>query len=105
MTPAFCRFTHGDHGLPLSDATAMKHTRSASAFVDFLCGYQGIPLRAATEYDLRVFLHEWFPRKTVASATDARSLAASLKRFFSYLAELEGIEYPRARSLPAAMLR
>jgi hypothetical protein len=89
----------GFHGKPLSDATVMKHTRNASAFVDFLCRYQGIPLRAATEYDLRVFLYDWFPRKTIVSATDARSLPGSLKRFFSYLAEFEGIEYPWAESI------
>lgn len=89
----------GFHGKPLSDATVMKHTRNASAFVDFLCRYQGIPLRAATEYDLRVFLYDWFPGKTIESATDARSLPGSLKRFFSYLAEFEGIEYPWAESI------
>ncbi|HEU4585010.1 MAG TPA: SEC-C metal-binding domain-containing protein [Gemmatimonadaceae bacterium] len=89
----------GFHGKPLSDATVMKHTRNVSAFVDFLCRYQGIPLRAATEYDLRVFLYDWFPRKMVVSATDARSLPGSLKRFFSYLAAFEGIEYPWAYSI------
>jgi hypothetical protein len=89
----------GFHGKPLSDATVMKHTRNVGVFVDFLCRYQGIPLRAVTEYDLRVFLYDWFPRKMMVSATDARSLPASLKRFFGYLAELEGIECPWAHPL------
>ncbi len=93
------RLSAGFHGKPLSDATVMKHTRNVSVFVDFLCRYQEIPLRAATEYDLRVFLYDWFPRKMMVSATNARSLPGSLKRFFEYLAKFEGIEYPWAYSI------
>jgi hypothetical protein len=80
----------------LSRTTVSKHFMNAELFVDFLGNSQGVPLRAVTEYDLRVFLYDWYPRKVRSSKTEARSLPVSLTRFFEYLAEFENIEYPWA---------
>lgn len=83
-------------GKTLSRTTVSRHIKNAELFIDFLGNYQGYPLRAVTEYDLRVFLYDWYPRKVRSSKTGARSLLVSLARFFEYLAEFENIEYPWA---------
>lgn len=86
----------GAGGRTLSPTTVSRHSMNAELFVDFLCDFQGLPLRAATEYDLRIFLYDWYPRKVRSSKADARSLPVSLGRFFQFLAESENIEYPWA---------
>jgi len=60
--------------------------RNAELFVDFLVGTQGIPVRAVSEYDLRVFLHDWLHRKVVQPEEEAFGVPGSLRRFFDYLA-------------------
>ena len=86
----------GRGGKPLSDATVTKHAGNAGLLTEFLTGYHGIPLRSITEYDLRIFLYDWFPRKVRTSRTHAGSLPVSLRRFFRYLADVEGIDCPWA---------
>ena len=80
-----------DSGRAVAAATAEKHARAADSFVDFLAGEQRVPVRAVTEYDLRVFLYEWFPHRSNAPLTVRRSLPGSLGRFFAYLEKREGI--------------
>ncbi|MGH9363273.1 MAG: hypothetical protein ACRD2T_15285, partial [Thermoanaerobaculia bacterium] len=87
----------GDAGL--ADSTVARHRAAAALFIDFLAGWQGVPLRAVHEYDLRVFLYDWYPRKVLGSATEARTLPASLRRFFAFLAEHEGLRCPWAEPL------
>ncbi len=83
-------------GKTLSRTTVSKHIKNAELLIDFLGDHQGYPLRAVTEYDLRVFLYDWYPRKVRSGKTGARSLLVSLTRFFEYLAEFENIECPWA---------
>ena len=83
----------------LSDLTAVQHGYNAHLFMDFLTGFQGVPVRAVHEYDLRTFLYDWYPRKVVASLTESRAVPVSLKRFFAYLASEKGIECPWAKGI------
>lgn len=89
----------GGGGRPLSGATITKHCNNAALLTEFLTSYQRIPLRSITEYDLRVFLYDWFPRKVRTSRTRAGSLLVSLRRFFRYLADVEGIDCPWAERI------
>jgi SEC-C motif len=83
----------------LADSTVARHRAAAAIFIDFLAAWQGVPLRAVHEYDLRSFLYDWYPRKVHASATDARAIPSSLRRFFAFLAEHEGLRCAWAEPL------
>ena len=83
----------------LADSTVARHRAAAASFVGFLAGWQGVPLRAVHEYDLRTFLYDWYPRKVLTSATDARTIPSSLRRFFAFLAEREGLRCAWAEPL------
>ncbi len=66
-----------------------------------LSDYQGVPFAACTELDLRLVLYDWFPRKSGAPETEGRGVPASLRRFFAYLAEREGLDFPWAKPILA----
>lgn len=83
----------------LSEATVEKHASNADLFLDFLCQYQGVPARAVHEYDLRLFLADWYPRKVMAAHSAARAVPGSLKRFFEDLESEEGVVCPWARPI------
>lgn len=68
-----------------------RQAEDARLFVDFLTGYQAVPVRAVSEFDLRVFLYDWYPRKVRASLAGARAVHATLGRFLAFLAGQEGI--------------
>ncbi|MEW5927133.1 MAG: SEC-C metal-binding domain-containing protein [Gemmatimonadota bacterium] len=80
----------------LSRTMTEKHALNAAAFVEFLVGGAGVPVRAVTEYDLRLFLYDWYPRKVQDGRTRALAVPTSLRRFFAFLAEEEGISCPWA---------
>jgi hypothetical protein len=68
---------------------------AAEGFVSFfLEEHQGVPIRAVTEYDLRLYLHEWYPRKMHQDDEDTEAVPDLLLRFFEYLAKEEGIICP-----------
>ena len=46
----------------LAASTVQKHAGNAATFVDYLAD-MGVPVKAVHEYDLRVFLFDWYPRK------------------------------------------
>lgn len=75
----------------LGATAARRQAEDARLFVEFLTGYQGIPIRAVSEYDLRVFLYDWYPRKVEGTLKVARALHRAVARFFGFLAEREGI--------------
>jgi SEC-C motif len=78
-----------------------RHLANAAAWGEFLYGQAGVPAEAATEYDLRVFVYDWYPRAAGMESDVARRLPASLCRYFGWMAEHEGVAYPWA----AAVLR
>ncbi len=91
------RFEAWLRALGRAESTVERHTANASLFVEgFLAQHQEVPVCAVTEYDVRMFLFEWYPRKVFASPSDARALPTSLGRFFDYLHNEEGISCPWA---------
>jgi hypothetical protein len=87
-------------GEGLSRATVTKHSGNAETFVRFLAG-SGVPVRAVHEYDLRVFLYDWYPRKGGDGDSRMATMPGSLERFFDFLADAEGIDCPWAREVLA----
>lgn len=85
----------------LAARTVEKHWLNADTFLEFLSGHQGVPLRAVHEYDLRVFLHDWFHRKVVSRESEAKAMPVSLERLFAFLEAEEGIVCPWARAILA----
>ncbi|MFL5386459.1 MAG: hypothetical protein ACJ8GN_28405 [Longimicrobiaceae bacterium] len=81
--------------------SAARNVRHASEWTRYLAGTARTTAAAATEYDLRTFLYDWYPRTTRDDDDATRAVAASLRRYFAFLAEREGISYPWA----AAVLR
>lgn len=75
--------------------------RAISLLVNMTSFHSGVPLRAFSERDLRVFLYDLFPRKVRDARSMSRGLRASLRRFFTWTAANEGLSYPWA----AAVLR
>ncbi len=73
-----------------------RHASNVETFVDYLSWFEGIPVRAVTEHDLRTFLYDWYPRKVHDTRTRSLAVPTSLRRFFAYLAEREGIVCPWA---------
>jgi hypothetical protein len=72
---------------------AKKHAGIIDLFVvHFLAGVQHTPLPAVNEYDLRVFLYDWFPRKASMSEREFISALASLRYFFDFIGTAKGIE-------------
>ena len=72
---------------------------SVRLFIIAMTQYQDIPLTAVTEYDLRVFLYDWFPRKVMRGKTAAMQIRGSLRRFFDFLSQDAGIVYPWASAI------
>lgn len=81
------------------EATVRKHVTNVETFLEFLAGWAGIPVTAVHEYDLRVFLYDWYPRKVWDAATRAEAVPVSLKRFFRWLERSRGIECPWAEEV------
>jgi hypothetical protein len=77
-----------------SRAARDAELRNAEHWTAFL-GYHGLAAGAVTEYDLRVFLYDFYSRKVVATRAAARALPRSMRRIFEFL-EGEGIRYPFA---------
>ncbi|CAN5138046.1 hypothetical protein BH23GEM4_BH23GEM4_23700 [soil metagenome] len=93
------RFEDALRAQGLSEATVRKHATNAVTFVEMLGFYQGVPVRAVTEYDLRSFLFDLYPRKVADAAQRVEAMPASLTRFFNFLALQEGIVCPWARAV------
>ena len=91
------RFALEAHGL--SAVTVKRHTLNVSDFLHCLGDYQGIPLNALTEYDLRAVIYDWYLRKLGAPVTYVRAMPTSLKRFFDFAKESEGLEFPWAAAV------
>ena len=69
--------------------------------IEFLAYVEQTPLAASTEYDLRTFLYDWFPRKVRIPPDEAPGLLVALKRWFAHLARERGIEFPWAAAILA----
>lgn len=83
-------------GKPPSEATVRQHAATARLFVD-LCAYSGRkPVTGVSEFELRSFLYDWYPRKVDGSIADARRMLAALRRFFVFLEDREGVVCPWA---------
>lgn len=83
-------------GKPPSEVTVRRHTETARLLVE-LCTYSsGKPITAISEFELRSFVYDWYPRKIDEPMTDARRMLASLRKFFVFLEEHEGVLCPWA---------
>lgn len=85
----------------LKAPTVTRHLRVAELFMDFLRGYQGAELAALHEFDLRAFLYDWLPRKVLLSRADAMAVPGSLRRFFRFVEERQGLACPWAGAILA----
>ncbi|HET7461323.1 MAG TPA: SEC-C metal-binding domain-containing protein [Longimicrobium sp.] len=83
---------------PLSKAARRRHARNARSWSSAVAG-NAATAAAATEYDLRDYLYDWFPRKSMAAKDVKKALPDSLRAFFAWLAAHEGIHYPWAPSV------
>ncbi|HEY5492647.1 MAG TPA: SEC-C domain-containing protein [Gemmatimonadaceae bacterium] len=83
-------------GKPPSDATVRRHADAARLLVE-LCAYTSRkPVTAISEFELRSFVYDWYPRKVAGSMVDARRLLVGLRKFFVFLEEHEGVLCPWA---------
>ncbi|HEX9936377.1 MAG TPA: hypothetical protein VGB15_04620 [Longimicrobium sp.] len=80
---------------PLSKAARRRFTRNARVWSEYAAGAVR-SAAAVTEYDLRNYLYDWFPRKAQVPKEVERALAESLRVFFAWLAAEEGVLYPWA---------
>jgi hypothetical protein len=87
------RFAAWLEGRVASKAARRRHARNAKVWCGYLAGVV-VPAGAATEYDLRIYLYDWFRRKEKVAADVERALPESLLLFFGWLWTEEGIEYP-----------
>ena len=94
------RFAASLRDAGVSQATLYKHASNAGTFVESRFA-AGIPVRAVTEYDLRVFLFDDYPRTTRDRGYRAEAMPVSLARFLHFLAESEDIVCPWAENVLA----
>ncbi len=81
---------------PPTEATVGKHADIARYFIEH-CAYGSLkPVSAVNEYDLRVFLYDWYPRTVGGTARAAQAMLVSIRRFFEFLEERESIQCPWA---------
>lgn len=80
-----------------SKAARAANLRNARFWMEFLA-HHGLPAGAVTEYDLRLFLYDFYVRRVHAPQTAARALPRSLRRIVAFLGE-EGIRYPFAERM------
>lgn len=90
------RFEAALHGEGLSRKTVEKHVANADTFLHYLLEWESVPPSAVHEYDLRVFLFDWYPREVDDPYYRADAMPASLGRFFAWLAAEEGVQCPWA---------
>jgi hypothetical protein len=83
-------------GKPPSEATVRRHADAARLLVE-LCAYTSLkPVTAISEFELRSFVYDWYPRKVAGSMADARRVLVGLRKFFVFLEEHEGVLCPWA---------
>ncbi|MHB1095221.1 MAG: YecA family protein [Gemmatimonadaceae bacterium] len=83
-------------GKPPTEATVRRYADTARLFVE-LCAYAGRkPITGVSEFELRSFVYDWYPRKVAGSLADARRMLVGLRRFFVFLEEREAVECPWA---------
>lgn len=73
-----------------------QYVEHASEWAGFLDRHARLSAEAVTEYDLRRFLYDWYPRHARGSEDEAERMPASLRRYFGWLQAREGIAYPWA---------
>jgi hypothetical protein len=78
---------------------ATHDEQDADFFVQLMHGEQGVRLPAVTELDLRTFLYDLLPRKSMTTKEHGNAIRASLERFFDYLAASEELCYPWATAI------
>lgn len=87
----FGEWLHSGPGRRLSDSTAARYVGHAMDFSEFLIGTQTVSLKSVSEFDLRVYLYDWYPRKMASTLTAALEMHRALKRLFEFLDRSEGI--------------
>jgi len=89
-------------GKPPTEETVSALAGIARSFIE-LCAFGcHKPVTAVNEYDLRTFLYDWFPRHATAETKrEARSVLASLRRFFAFLELREQVVCPWAEPMLA----
>jgi hypothetical protein len=85
----------------LSFRTVERHAASVGLLLDYLASFESIPLNAMTEYDLRIFVHDWCLRRDELSVADMRGMPVSLKQFFAFVADREQVTFPWAAEILA----
>ena len=84
----------------LSDATIGRHVDNISFFLEhFLQYYEPVDARAGADY-VAEFLGDWFIRKAMwSSEASIKGNAASLKKFYTFLAERGEVERQVVKNL------
>ena len=72
-----------------------RYVRNARVWSEYVAGV-AVTAGAVTEFDLRRYLYDWFPRKVQVPKDVERGLAESLRVFFAWLEVEERIAYPWA---------
>lgn len=93
------RFVDHSGGAGANEKRVTSDRHNVELFVELMHGYQGVRLPAVTELDLRVFLYDLLPRKTMCTKTMANAIRSSLRRFFAYLAAHEELRFPWANAI------
>lgn len=77
-------------------AMARRDAAQAAEWARFLDEHARLPAEAVTEYDLRLFVYDWYPLHGAGSERETERLPTALRRYFRWLKEHEGIAYPWA---------
>lgn len=90
------RFVDASRTLGTNEKRITQDEGNVAHFIEVMRAEHRINLPALTEFDLRVFLYDLMPRKTLGAKSHGHAMRQSLKRFFAYLAASEELNYPWA---------
>ncbi|MFL5542629.1 MAG: hypothetical protein ACJ8J0_26835, partial [Longimicrobiaceae bacterium] len=80
---------------PLPKAVRRRHLRNARELAEYLA-LQLVTTPGCTEFDLRHYLYAWLPRRIRFPRDVGRAIPQSLRAWFDWLSEHEGISCPWA---------
>jgi len=78
-------------GRPPTEAAVRRHATTARLFVEHCAHGCGKPVTGVSEFELRSFLYDWYPRKVASSLAEARRTLVELRRFFAFLEKREDV--------------
>ncbi len=93
------RFVAAARAIGTNEKRNTQDENNVAHFIEVIRFEQRVTLTALSEVDLRIFLYDLMPRRTIGAKSHGHAMRQSLKRFFAYLSASEDLRYPWAAAI------